>query len=180
MTALSNVQIKKPLTIHHQPIHLFILLALVIALTLILPPLTEAAPGGLASGKVRAPAANVEVEILESSSDYVNHIYLVSPGPEIFIGTDDDTGAVVALPPVSPGIELVFEIRVFETDGTDTGLRWQSGPPGRNDDHSWHVQLAQPAAGEILVSFEDLPASAWGVPNEPNYVDAIFVVREAS
>jgi hypothetical protein len=163
-----------------QMMFLIILAAMMLALTLALPRSIEAAPGGLASGMVRAPAANVEVEILESNSDYVNHIYLVSPGSEIFIGTDEATGTIVALPPVSPGTELVFEIRVFEMDGTDTGFRWKSGPPGRNPDHVRHVQLTQPAPDQILVSFEDLPASAWDAPEEPNFVDAIFVVREAS
>src|ERR671910_1540724 len=77
--------------------------------------------GGLGSGKVRAPAANLEVEILESNSDFVNYIYLVSPGSEVFIGSDDATGTVVTLPTVLPNEELIFEIRVFEPDGvTDT------------------------------------------------------------
>ena len=135
--------------------------------------------GGLASGKVRAPAANLEVEILESNSYFVNYIYLVSPGPEVFIGSDDATGTVVTLPPVMPNEELIFEIRVFEPDGTDTGTRWQSGPPARNTDHKQHVQLSAPAADQIQVNFEDIHGDGWGVADEPNFVDAVFVVRPA-
>lgn len=136
--------------------------------------------GGLASGKVRAPAANLEIEILESNSDFVNYIYLVSPGPEVFIGSDDSTGTVVTLPTVLPNEELIFEIRVFESDGvTDTGMRWRSGPPARNADHKQHVQLSTPAADQIQVNFEDIHGNGWGVADEPNYVDAIFIVRPA-
>jgi len=130
------------------------------------------------SGKVRAPAANLEVEILESNSSFVNHIYLVSPGPELFIGTDDDWGTVVALPPVAPNTELVFEIRVF--DGTvDTGMRWQSGPPARNADYKFHIVIGMLGVDEIQVNFEDIHGDGWGVADEPNYVDAVFVVRPA-
>lgn len=131
---------------------------------------------GLESGIVRAQAVNLEVEILQSHSDFVNHIYLVSPGPELFLGTDDDTGLITALPPVTPGTELVFEIQVFD-GAVDTGDRWQSGPAGRNSDHAKHVELTALSSDQIQVNFEDLPADAWGVADEPNFVDAVFVVR---
>ena len=132
------------------------------------------------SGKVRAPAENLEVEILESNSDFVNYIYLVSPGPEVFIGSDDAWGTVVSLPAVSPGTELIFEIRVFEPDGiTDTGLRWRTGPPARNADRKLHATLSSPAVNRIQVNFEDIHGDGWGVGDEPNYIDAIFVVRPA-
>ena len=133
---------------------------------------------GLANGKVRAPAANLEVEILQSNSYFINHIYLVSPGPELYLGSDDDTGLMTALPPVMMGTELVFEIRVF--DGTvDTGYRWQTGPAGRNADHAQHVVLNALSSDQIQVNFEDIPADGWGVADEPNFVDAVFVVRPA-
>ena len=130
------------------------------------------------SGIVRAPAENLEVEILDSNSDLVNYIYLISPGPEIFIGVDDAIGTVVTLPPVALHAELIFEIRVFEPDGvTDTGLRWFTGPPSRNEDHKFHAILGMPGPDQIQVNFEDIHGDGWGVANEPNYVDAIFVVR---
>jgi hypothetical protein len=106
----------------------------------------------------------------------VNHIYLVSPGPDLFLGTDDDTGSITALPPVVPGTELVFEIRVFD-GAVDTGDRWRTGPAGRNADHTKHVELTALSSDQIQVNFEDLPADAWGVADEPNFVDAVFVVR---
>jgi hypothetical protein len=140
----------------------------------------RAMSSGLASGKVKAPAANLEVEILESNSDFVNYIYLVSPGPALLIGPDNATGTVVSLPGVTPGTELVFEIRVFEPDGvTDTGLRWRSGPPSRNADNERHVQLTNTAGGGIMVAFEDIDGSGWGIADEPNFVDAVFEVRPA-
>jgi hypothetical protein len=155
------------------------LMALMLAVHLTAVP--ALANGSLGSGKIKAPAANLEVEILESNSDFVNYIYLVSPGPDLLIGSDEATGTVVTLPTVSPNQELIFEIRVFESDGvTDTGLRWQSGPPSRNADHERHVQLSQPAANQIQVNFEDIHSDGWGIADEPNYVDAIFIVRPAS
>ncbi|HUF08857.1 MAG TPA: hypothetical protein VMO47_06020 [Rhodothermales bacterium] len=132
-----------------------------------------------ASGKVKAPAADLEVEILESNSDFINHIYLVSPGPDLFIGTDDDWGTVVALPSVRRNEELIFEIRVHDPSNVDTGVRWQTGPPSRNSDHQFHAQVEYQTDGSIKVSFEDVDASSWGVGDEPNYLDAIFVVRES-
>ena len=131
---------------------------------------------GLANGKVKAPARFNEVEILESNSDFVNHIWLVSPGPDLFIALDDDTGTIVALPEVKKGKELIFEIRVHAPDGTHL-YTWKSGPPSRNPDHVKHVSLANLPGYAIQVNFEDIPASEWGVADEPNYVDAIFVVR---
>ena len=152
---------------------------LVLTVAAVMAPMPVAAQeGGLGSGKVRAPAANLEVEILESNSDFVNYIYLVSPGAEVFIGSDEATGTVVTLPTVLQNEELIFEIRVFEPDGvTDTGMRWRSGPPARNADHKQHVQLSAPAADQIQVNFEDIHGDGWGVADEPNYVDAIFMVR---
>jgi hypothetical protein len=32
---------------------------------------------------------------------------------------------------------------------------------------------------EIQVNFEDIHGDDWGVADEPNYVDAVFVVRPA-
>lgn len=132
-----------------------------------------------ASGMVRATAANMEVEILESNSDFINYIYLVSPGPDLLIGADDDTGTTVALPTVMPNQELIFEIRVFD-GAVDTGMRWQTGPPARNPDLRRHALVEYRADGSILVSFEDLDASGWGVADEPNFVDAVFEVRRPS
>jgi hypothetical protein len=165
---------------HRKPYYLMLkLIALMLAVHLTALPVL--AGSSLASGKVNAPAANLEVEILESNSDFVNYIYLVSPGPDLLIGSDEATGTIVPLPTVSPNQELIFEIRVFESDGvTDTGLRWQSGPPARNADHERHVQLSAPATDQIQVNFEDIHGDGWGIADEPNYVDAIFIVRPAS
>lgn len=160
-------------------IGLTLLLALMLALQITIMP-ASAAGRGFASGKVHAPATHLEVEILESNSDFVNYIYLVSPGPDLLIGSDDATGTVVSLPVVRRNQELVFEIRVFEPDGvTDTGMRWQSGPPSRNVDHKRHVELSAPAPQQVQVNFEDIDGSGWGLGDEPNFVDAIFVVRPA-
>ncbi len=135
-----------------------------------------------ASGKVRALARHLEVEILASNSDFINEIYLVWPrlGREFYIGPDEATGTVVALPPVRRNSELIFEIRVFEPDGKDTGLRWRTGPPSRNADRQRHAQVTYLPGREVHVDFEDLHADGWGAADEPNFVDALFVVRPVS
>lgn len=133
---------------------------------------------GLANGKVKAPAKFNEVVILDSNSDFENHIYLVSPGPDLFIGIDDDILAPpVALPEVKKGKELIFEIRVHDPNDGTLLYTWKSGPPSRNPDHRRHVSLSNLPGNAIQVNFEDIPASDWGVADEPNFVDAIFVVR---
>ncbi len=162
------------------PLAALLSLSLAMAFSLASPSPAHAMSGGLASGKVKAPAANLEVEILESNSDFVNYIYLVSPGSALLIGPDHATGTIVSLPAVAPGTELVFEIRVFEPDGvTDTGMRWRSGPPSRNSDNEKHVQLTAGASGGIIVAFEDIDGSGWGVADEPNFIDAVIEVRPA-
>lgn len=142
--------------------------------------LEESADLVIRSARVRAPAPRSEIEILESNSDYVNHLYLVSPGPETFLGTDDEWGRVVALPRVRWLEELVFEIRPFDpVSGSFTGDRWRTGPGARNADGEQHARVDwQPGQG-IFVMMEDLPAAGWGEADEPNFVDAVFVVRPA-
>jgi hypothetical protein len=140
--------------------------------------LVDARAGGCTPfprGIVKAPARLCEVEILESNSDLINHIWLVSPA-EMFIGTDDDWGSVVALPEVSPNDELIFEIRVHDPSDVATGDSWQTGPASRNADGAIHA-LVDKCPGRVYhVSFEDIAAGGWG-GDEPNYIDAVFVVR---
>lgn len=127
-------------------------------------------------GTVNALAPLNEVEILESNSDFINHIYLVSP-IEMFIGTDDELEKIVALPAVMPHTELIFEIRVHAPDGTPLGVSWQTGPASRNTDGAVHAIIQRCPMRMQRVNFEDIDASAWGTDDEPNYVDAVFVVR---
>lgn len=125
---------------------------------------------------VRALVQDNEVEILESNSDFFNHIYLVSP-VEMFIAVDDKTGKIVPLPPVTPGTELIFEIRVHFPMDTPLGMAWQSGPGTRNADGAVHALIEKCPTRTYIVNFEDLDASGWGAADEPNYVDAVFAVR---
>lgn len=117
---------------------------------------------------------NYQLEVLESSSDFVNHIYLIQGSTATFLATDDDTGTVISLPPTSPGSELIFEIRVFDPAGNFTGDVWQSGDASRNADGAVHALVDRCNKNRYIVRFEDIPASGWGAPDEPNYVDAIF------
>jgi hypothetical protein len=137
------------------------------------------APGGCTvfpPGIVKAPARFCEVEILESNSDFINHIYLVSP-VEMFVATDDDWGTIVELPEVSPNDELIFEIRVHDPSNVPTGDVWQTGPASRNADGAVHAIIHKCPRRVVKVNFEDIHADGWGVGDEPNYVDAVFEVR---
>lgn len=115
-----------------------------------------------------------QLEVLESNSDFINHIYLLQGSTSTFLATDDDTGTIVSLPPSKPGRELIFEIRVHDPDGNPIGDVWQSGPGSRNADGAVHAMVDRCNRNQYIVRFEDLPASGWGAADEPNYVDAIF------
>ena len=127
-------------------------------------------------GMVRAPAEYLDVEILESDSDYENHIYLILPSEEFYIASDDDLGKVVSLPKVVIGQELIFEIRVHD-EGRDTGVRWRSGPSSRNSDNWPHALVTDNDDGSIVVAFEDVDAADCAAAYEPNYSDAVFSLR---
>ncbi len=124
-------------------------------------------------GIVRATAEDLDVEILKSDSEYVNHIYLITPREEFYIGSDDEFGKFVSLPRVEIGEELIFEIRVHDS-GRDTGVRWRSGPPSRNSDNWPHALVAVNDDGSMTVAFEDVDAADWAAAYEPNYSDAVF------
>lgn len=115
-----------------------------------------------------------QLEVLESNSDFINHIYLVYGSTSTFLATDDDTGTVVNLPPTKPGKELIFEIRVHDPDGNPTGEVWQSGPGSRNVDGAVHALVDRCNRNQYIVRFEDIHSSGWGTGDEPNYVDAVF------
>lgn len=117
---------------------------------------------------------NYRLEILESSSDFINHIYLIQGSTATFLATDDDTGTIVNLPPTKPGKELLFEIRVHDPAGNPIGDSWQSGDASRNSDGAVHALVDRCNRNRYVVRFEDIPASGWSAPDEPNYVDAIF------
>lgn len=117
---------------------------------------------------------NYQMEVLESNSDFINHLYLVRGNTTTFLATDDDTGTIVNLPATRPGRELIFEIRVHDQDGNPIGDIWQSGPGSRNADGAVHALVERCSQNQYIVKFEDIPASGWSAPDEPNYVDAIF------
>ena len=125
-----------------------------------------------ANAKVKAPAELIEVEILESNSDFDNLIELVSP-VNIVIGSDNSTGTVVnTIPPVTAGVELIFQIT------TPEGNLWQTGPGVRNYDGQKHAVVIKRPDKSSIVNFEDIDASEWGIADEPNFLDAIIHVRE--
>ncbi len=125
-----------------------------------------------ANAKVKAPADLIEVEILESNSDFDNLIELVSP-VYAAIGSDNSNGTVVdMIPTVTAGVELIFQIT------TPEGNVWQTGPGIRNSDGRKHAVVDKLVDKSSIVMFEDIDASGWGTADEPNFIDAIIHVRE--
>src|SRR5215213_4806119 len=61
--------------------------------------------GGL-GGRVFSTGAAVEVEILPAEANFTSEIYLYSPGPQRFIGTNKEAGKVVNLGTFPRGTEL--------------------------------------------------------------------------
>ena len=132
-----------------------------------------------ANAKVKAPATHNEIEILESNSDFVNEIRLVSPAV-MSLGTDDDWGTIFLLPPVSQGTELIFEITPTLMGSPTGDGPWQTGPGSRNPDGKKHAVVNKLPDKSSIVNFEDIDASGWGTADEPNFLDAIFHVRPAT
>jgi hypothetical protein len=112
----------------------------------------------------------VEIEIFPAEADFVNEIYLFSPGPQRLIGTNKETGKVVRLGVFSPGTELVFGIFV-----RDTGLTFKMGPGSRNPDGVAHAIVTCLGNSAANIGFEDKVNS-----DDVDYDDAVFEVRPAS
>jgi hypothetical protein len=125
--------------------------------------------GGL-GGQFFSSGIPVEVEIFPAEADFVNEIYLFSPGPARLIGTNQETGKVIRLGVFPVGTELVFGIFV-----RDTGLTFKTGPGSRNPDGVPHAQVTCLGNSTANVGFEDKVNS-----DDIDYDDAVFEVRPAS
>jgi len=147
-------------------------LALIVIAALI--PMFAATAVAVPSGAVVAPADNATVEVLESNSDFVNHIHVWGPHADLEV-TDDETGETRSLT-TKAGKEIKLEIR-STLGGVEQGI-WRSGPAERNPDGAVHAIVTANLDGScLLVEFEDTEASGWADdPDEPNYVDAVFWV----
>ncbi len=130
---------------------------------------TPRCQGGL-GGQYFSSGIPVEVEILPAEADFVNEIYLFSPGPQRLIGTNKELGKVVRLGVFSPGTELVFGIFVRET-----GLSFKMGPGSRNPDGVLHAAVQCFGNTTATVGFEDKINS-----DDIDYDDAVFQIRPAS
>jgi hypothetical protein len=125
--------------------------------------------GGL-GGQFFSSGIPLEVEIFPAEADFVNEVYLFSPGPARLIGTNRETGKVVRLGVFSPGTELVFGIFV-----RDTGLTFKMGPGSLNPDGIAHAVVTCLDNLTANVGFEDKVNS-----DDIDYDDAVFQVRPAS
>jgi hypothetical protein len=145
-------------------------LALIVVAALI--PTFAATALAVPEGAVVAPADNVTVEVLESNSDFVNHLHVWGPHMDLEV-TDDETGQIRSLT-TRAGKEIKFEIR-STLGGVEQGI-WRSGPAERNPDGAVHaIVTSSPDESCLLVEFEDTDASVWADdPDEPNYVDAVL------
>lgn len=149
--------------------HSTLVVWMVVVTSLVLGPVALAKP----PGAVLAPADEVTLEILESSSDFVNHLYLWGPEIDLLV-TDDDTGSLRTMS-TKAGNEIKMEIRPF-FGGSPIAGPWRSGPADRNPDGQVHALVTANSDGScLLVEFEDTDAAGWDAdPDEPNYVDAVM------
>jgi hypothetical protein len=111
----------------------------------------------------------VEVEIQAAEADFINEIYLFSPGPQRLIGTNRESGKVVRLGVFSPGTELIFGIFV-----RNTGLTFKMGPASRNPDNAAHAIVFCSSNTIATIGFEDKVNS-----DDLDYDDAVFQIRPA-
>lgn len=89
-----------------------------------------------------------------NSAAYSNDLYLVLPGPDVFIFNNHASavGSTVNLGSFAIGTELEFRLHV-----NNTGDDFYSGPASRNPDGHTHARVQDNwASGTTLVSFEDL------------------------
>lgn len=98
-----------------------------------------------------ATGGDVEVEILPAEAGFTSELHLFSPGPDRFIATNRDVGAVIPLGSFPLGEELLFGIFV-----RNTGHTFFMGPGARNPDGIPHALVSFLGPGVANVGFEDL------------------------
>ena len=106
----------------------------------------------------------VTVEVLSSDAGYTSELRLSSPGPDVFIATNRDTGLIASIGTFSTGTELIFSIFV-----QDTGETFFTGPGSRNPDGLAHANVTYLGNGVTSVEFEDILGGGDGDYNDVRF-----------
>jgi hypothetical protein len=114
-------------------------------------PVAYGAP--VLGGQLFATGGDVTVTILQSDARDTSDLYLMSPGLELLIGTNKETGKTVNLGPFPAGTELIFGIR----NRSYPGHVFMTGPASRNTDNIVHATVETIDATTAVVGFEDVP-----------------------
>lgn len=93
----------------------------------------------------------VTVQVLSSDAGFTSELHLSSPGPDLFIATNRDTGLVANIGTFATGTELIFSIYV-----RDTGRTFYTGDASRNPDGLAHANVTYLGNGVTSVEFEDI------------------------
>lgn len=104
------------------------------------------------------------------ASPWTAGIFLVSPGPERYIGSNAQAGMEINLGILPPG-EIVFEIR------TTDGYKFQTGEAYRNPDRLLHAIVRSYQSGLIEVWFEDAPGPLHWDRSDRNFTDCSIQLR---
>jgi hypothetical protein len=105
-------------------------------------------------------------------SPWTSGIYLVSPGPVRYIGSNREGGKELNLGKLAPG-ELIFAVT------TTDGYTLRTGDASRNIDGLFHAITRTYRSGIIEVWFEDAPGPLhWrGGRSDRNFTDAVIQLR---
>ncbi len=129
-------------------------------------------------GEIFANGGTVTVEILPKSASFTDHLFLDPPpgaGPALPIATNNDVGSIFNLGSFAAGTELVFGIKVEDTEFSPPGttlFEYRMGPASRNPDGVIHETVDFVDASTAIVSFEDKNTGTPGYDNDLN--DTIF------
>ena len=86
---------------------------LMAALLFAVPPQPATAQAGpVLGGQLFSSGGLVEIEVKPATAALTSELWLLEPGPEIFIATNREVGKVVEIGPFDSGDELIFGIRV--------------------------------------------------------------------
>ena len=119
-------------------------------------------------GRVYATGGEVEAEIIASSAGFNIELYLISPGPQRFVATNRDPGAIVKLGSFSPGAELIFGVFV-----RDTQQFFRMGSGSGNPDGLMHAEVTCFAGNRSVIGFEDQQGGGDG-----DYNDLLVTIRQ--
>jgi uncharacterized protein DUF4114/BACON domain-containing protein len=131
-----------------------------------LPQAAECQSG--VGGRLFATGGELEVEMIASNAGFNLELYLMSPGPQRFVATNRDPGAIVKLGSFPAGAELKFGVYVRDTQNT-----FLMGSGSGNTDGLPHAEVTCFEGNRSVIGFEDQLGGG-----DKDYNDLLFTVRQ--